>query len=326
MRIAALSLALLAGCRTAGPEPAAPEADPRCDNDRVPLDTAILVVVAHPDDDVTAFAGVIDGALRRGAEVRVVFATDGQANCTACALRFGHACSRDELDALGHVRRAESLAGLAILGVPARDVVHLGFDDGTLEPAWTRPSDPPARPTCADDHDDTHRARTGDELRAALREIVGAEPWTAVFTTHPLDGHPDHAAVARFVADALARLDRPPPHFAALLHTHGQHDCTWPAPPHPDPACASGKAPPRPTTLRYRPHDWLEPPTDAPYGDPILYCLDPHLLQGQRPPKRRAIEAHRSQLGPADVAAAMLAFVRMNEVLYRIDPGGVKPR
>jgi LmbE family N-acetylglucosaminyl deacetylase len=320
VKIAALALALFAAaCRTAAAEPVAPAADPRCDNDRVPLAPAILVVVAHPDDDVTAFAGVIHDGVRRGATVRVAFATHGQANCHACALHFGHTCTRAELDELGRVRRYEALAGLAILGVNARDVVHLGFDDGTLGAAWTRPTDPPALPRCGDD-EASRTARTGAELRKALRELVVAEPWAAVFTTHPLDGHPDHAAVARFVAATLAELDRPPPQFAAVLHTRGQHDCTWPAPPHPHPECASGKAPPQPTTLRYRPDAWLEPPIDAPYGDPILYCLD------ARPLKRRAIEAHRSQMGPADVAAAMLAFVRVNEVLYRLDPADVKVR
>ncbi len=326
MKIAVLALALLAaGCRDAE-ELATPLADPRCENDRVPLAPTILVVVAHPDDDVTAFAGVIDGALRGGAHVRVAFATDGQANCTACAIRFGHACTRAELDALGRTRRKEAIAGLAILGVHADDVVHLGFDDGTLSAAWTQPETTPASPRCDDGEEPTRSSRSGAQLSDELRELVSAEPWAAVFTTHPLDGHSDHAALAHFVASALEELDDPPPQFGAVLHPLGDHDCTWPAPAHPDPECSSGKAPPQSATLRYRPDEWLEPPDDAPYGDPILYCLDARLLEGRDPAKRRAIEAHRSQMGPADLAAAMLAFVRRNEVLYRLDPVDVKPR
>jgi LmbE family N-acetylglucosaminyl deacetylase len=281
------------------------------------------VVVAHPDDDVTAFAGILHDAVRRDARVRVAFATDGQASCSACAHMAGHSgrdpCTRAELDELGRARRREAIEGLALLGVT--DIVFLGFDDGTLGDAWAKPDTPPVLPVCGStDAERSRTAKTGSALRAELRELVEAAPWAAVFTTHPLDGHPDHAAVARFVANALAALDHPPPHFAAVLHTHGQHDCTWPAPAHPDPRCPSADAPPQPATLRYRPHDWLEPPTDASYGEPILYCLADAVLQGKRPLKRRAIEAHRSQMGPVDVAAAMLAFVRRNEIVYRIEP------
>jgi LmbE family N-acetylglucosaminyl deacetylase len=340
MRAGALAVALLAatGCReraSASPDSRRAQSrgkDPRCENAQVPIAPAILVVVAHPDDDVTAFAGIVYDAARRGARVRVVFATDGQANCGACALWAGHAgtgaCTRAELDALGRVRQREAIEGLALLGV--HDVVFLGYDDGTLGEAWAQPDRPPRLPACSTaDAPPSRTAKTGTELRAELRTLIASHEPAAVFTTHPLDGHPDHSAVARFVASAIAEVDPGPPHFAAVLHTRGQHDCTWPAPAHPHPRCPSGDAPPQPTTLRYRPHDWLEPPTDASYGEPIIYCVDDRLFQGRRPLERRAIEAHRSQMGPADVAAAMLAFVRRNEIVYRLEPGtraDVNPR
>jgi LmbE family N-acetylglucosaminyl deacetylase len=323
MRAGVLAIAMLAaaGCRSGASASPAQAADARCENAEVPIAPVILVVVAHPDDDVTAFAGILHDAVRRDSRVRVAFATDGQASCSACAHLTEHTgsdgCTRAELDELGRTRRREAIEGLAVLGV--RDIVFLGFDDGTLDDAWTKPDTPPASPLCTSIETDSPRtAKTGSALHAELRALVTAEPWAAVFTTHPLDGHPDHAAVARFVATALADLHHPPPHFAAVLHTRGQHDCKWPAPAHPDPHCPSAEAPAQPTTLRYRPHDWLEPPTDATYGEPILYCLADAMLQGERPLKRRAIEAHRSQMGPVDVAAAMLAFVRKNEIVYRI--------
>ena len=43
------------------------------------LGARLLVLAPHPDDEVLGAAGMIDAAVRRGAAVRVVVATDGEA-------------------------------------------------------------------------------------------------------------------------------------------------------------------------------------------------------------------------------------------------------
>jgi len=44
-----------------------------------PLGARLLVLAPHPDDEVLGAAGMIEAAVRRGADVRVVVATDGEA-------------------------------------------------------------------------------------------------------------------------------------------------------------------------------------------------------------------------------------------------------
>lgn len=74
----------------------------------------ILVVAPHPDDETIGAGGFLEEAVRAGAAIEVVVATDGSKR------------GRKE------VRYREILSALGKLGVPSTDVDFLNYRDGTL--------------------------------------------------------------------------------------------------------------------------------------------------------------------------------------------------
>jgi LmbE family N-acetylglucosaminyl deacetylase len=122
----------------------------------------VVVVVAHPDDEVLAAGGLLRELARLGANVRFVWATDGEASHPAST-----AIAPEEL---GRLRRAETRQALRMLGLGSAPQTWLGLPDGDLA-------------SCA------------DRLGAAVAESV--QDGDVVITTWSGDGHPDHEACGR---------------------------------------------------------------------------------------------------------------------------------
>lgn len=128
-------------------------------------DSRVVVVAAHPDDETLGAGGLIAAAAARGADVRVIVATDGEAS---------HPQSPTHTPVqLAGVRRAEVRAAVAALH-PALEPVFLGLPDGRL-----------AEHPCA------LASMLGEHVRGA----------THLVTTWVGDRHPDHEACARAVAE-----------------------------------------------------------------------------------------------------------------------------
>ena len=137
-------------------------------------------MVAHPDDEVLG-CGALVATL---SDVRVVQVTNGAPRDETHAAQAGFATRADYAAA----RRAESLAALAVAGVPASRLTNLGIDDQAV----------PA-----------HLVR----LARRLGRFVGAAD---IVLTHAYEGgHGDHDAVA-FAVHAAVRL-RPAARRPALL-------------------------------------------------------------------------------------------------------------
>ncbi len=321
-----------------------------CQNDEIDLSPVVIVVVAHPDDEVLGFGGLIDEALRAGSRVRVVIVTDGQRFCEACAFwkagrPLGEQCTNDELEAFGEVRRTESLAALRVLDVNRSAVTFLGYYDSTLKLAWQDPRSTPVPAACevGTPKATPKRVKTGAELERDLVEVFESEPSArSIFTTHPLDGHPDHAALYRFVISAGAASEHQLNVYAAVLHSHGGTDCDYPLPRSMTHACVDSDAPFKTSNLtdRYVPEAVSLPPTDADYGRPLNFCLNPKMYEGAPPLKRAAIDAYQTQLGTITRDAGLLdaryvgwtdrvgylfSFVRRNEVFYLNPPVPGRP-
>lgn len=129
----------------------------------------VLVLAAHPDDEVLGVGGLVHLLSRAGASLRFVWATDGEASHPGSASPV--------VGQLPVLRRQESAAALAELGVVDAPSEHLGLPDGAL-------------------------AGLEHDLAMALDPLVTAgdlllAPWSG-------DGHPDHEAVGR-VARSLGR-------------------------------------------------------------------------------------------------------------------------
>lgn len=129
----------------------------------------VLVLAAHPDDESMGCGGTIALLAGAGADVSVVFASDGEATIgspRAPALT-------------ATLRRREAAAACQILGV-TRAPVFLGHPDGALPDAV-------------------------DALAASLTALVAQRRPEALLVPWFLDGHADHRALT----EVLSRADLP---------------------------------------------------------------------------------------------------------------------
>lgn len=155
-----------------------------------------MVVAPHPDDEALGTGGLIHRAVRRGAEVQVVFLTSGDGFALCAAERYRCWPTVAARQRLAEEREGEAIASLARLGVSASQVAFLRLPDrglarvagpDTLTSALAWPVDYVYYPDAADDHLD-HRAthhlvrRALESRRGEVRELTylihhGRWPW-----------------------------------------------------------------------------------------------------------------------------------------------------
>ncbi|MGH8171564.1 MAG: PIG-L deacetylase family protein [Rhodanobacteraceae bacterium] len=144
----------------------------------------LLVFAPHPDDETLATGELIQLAVRVGAAVRVVFATDGDNNpwpqrWFERRLRIGP----EERARWGERRRGEARSALEKLGVDAASARFLGWSDLGL----------------------TERLITDDSAIDALAGELEAFVPTHVAMPSLRDRHPDHGALRVMVDLAMAK-------------------------------------------------------------------------------------------------------------------------
>ncbi|WP_372426305.1 PIG-L deacetylase family protein [Salinarimonas chemoclinalis] len=128
-----------------------------------PVETHVMLVVAHPDDETI----VLGAQMPRLPRLEIVTVTDG----APADLRDAAAQGFATREAYAQARRREQAAAVALAGIREEALGHLGFRDQT----------------CA------HRLA---DLCAALAALVAARA-PEIVVTHALEGgHPDHDAVA----------------------------------------------------------------------------------------------------------------------------------
>jgi LmbE family N-acetylglucosaminyl deacetylase len=266
----------------------------------------VVVVAPHPDDETIAAGGLIRRLVGAGATVQVVFVTsgDGYPDAVRASLHGRPPDAADYL-AYGSLRRREALDATRRLGLSRAAVHFLAFPDGGLDALWqshwgrdrpyTSPytgSDSPPYPGVVD----PHAEYDGQDLTAALSEVLAAAHPTLVVMPHPDDVHLDHAATARFVVEAIERLHARHvlPRDLELI-TYLVHDPLWP----PTAAETATLPPPR----RIHDTEWLQFPLSA----------------EEQAAKAAALRAYASQL--AFMPDLLARFLRPNELFGRVDPG-----
>lgn len=78
----------------------------------------VMILVPHEDDDINLAGGVIEEYLKYGSEVYVVFTTNGDGD------------ERFDMSKMGYTRINEAIKALAVLGVPEKNIIFLGYGDG----------------------------------------------------------------------------------------------------------------------------------------------------------------------------------------------------
>lgn len=165
----------------------------------------ILFLAPHPDDESLAAGGLLQRAVSAGAEVAIVFASNGDRNPwpqRAIEKKWRiRACERARW---GERRRAEALVALDRLGLPRASAVMLGFPDQGFTAALLSPNNPP--------------------LAALIEVITTFQP--SLFIAPSLgDRHPDHnalAVIARLALDDAGYRDSDCRLLHYVIHRNGQ--------------------------------------------------------------------------------------------------------
>jgi LmbE family N-acetylglucosaminyl deacetylase len=130
-----------------------------------------LVLAPHQDDETLGCGATILRKTRVGAEVRVLFASDG---------RYSHRSSLLTPDQLARRREQESVEACERLGVPGERVMHLRLEETGL-------------------------AEQKDAIGRGICRVLSDFDPQEIYFTSALDGHPDHVALAEATVDLVAR-------------------------------------------------------------------------------------------------------------------------
>jgi len=260
----------------------------------------VLILAPHPDDEAIACGGVIQQALEAGAQVKVVYLTNGDHNQFAFIVYEKRITFRQgEFIHMGEVRQKEAKAAMALLGLSENNLIFLGYPDfGTLamfNQYWlarkpyrdflTRISSVPYKQNLS--YGALYKA--GNILNDLKRVLIAYEP-NKIFVSHPADVNGDHRALYLFMEVALRDLKKvviSPKIYPYLIHCVG-----WPLP------------------RNYHPELGLQAPKQfLNFG--IIWSVLP-LTSEQLDKKYRAILSYKSQTQSS--AFYLLSFGRRNEL------------
>jgi LmbE family N-acetylglucosaminyl deacetylase len=270
------------------------EMEPFDKNDR------ILIVAPHPDDEAIGCSGLIQHALKAGAQLKVVYLTNGDHNELAFIVYEKRLVFRkSQFLYMGSLRRQESINAMKSLGVQEDNLIFLGYPDfGTFtifnkfwqtkkafKNMFTRVNKVPYK------KDLSYGAPyVGESILSDFKKVLLNYKPTKIFVSHPADVNVDHKSAYLFLQVALLDLGKEAADFKVypyLIHCVG-----WPKPRH------------------YHPELDLEPPNK--FKDSQINWLKISLAPEELDKKHRMILFYRSQT--ASSAFYLLAFARKNEL------------
>ena len=133
-----------------------------------------IIFSPHQDDETLGCGGTIVRKREAGAEVKIVFMTDGSQS---------HHQWIDESELIS-LRQTEAIKAARTLKVASEDVVFLGFRDGELSSSMT-------------------------EAIARVEDLLGSNRPQQVFIPYIRETHPDHLATNQIVLAALKNYQLP---------------------------------------------------------------------------------------------------------------------
>lgn len=274
--------------------PDVPQIEPIKKEDR------ILIFAPHPDDETLGTAGIIQKAVAAGAQVRVMYLTNGEHNQLAFIVyekRF--VIKQKALIEMGELRRREAIAAMGLLGVPEENLIFLGYPDfgtmaiflkywGDIKPfknMLTRIARVPYEDSLT-----PNALYKGESILWDIESVLRKYKPTRVFVTNPVDTNRDHRAAYLFLQVALWDLKGqiPEPKICPYLI----HCYSWPLP------------------RNYHPGLYINIPKLLEKSPIIWQSSD--LSNKETEKKYEAVRLYKSQC--ADSAFYLTAFARRNEL------------
>lgn len=161
-------------------------------------DTRILILAPHPDDECLGTGGLIQKALAKGANIKVIFITNGDNNpWPQRYLEKRWSIGSDEKTRWGQRRKIEAQNSLEILGASKVATVFLGLPDAGVLNLW----------------------KEGDHslLDNLTKEFIAWQPTLLVLPSE-FDRHSDHRATHLYGRKALAETSNKCPVITYLIH------------------------------------------------------------------------------------------------------------
>ena len=139
-----------------------------------PQDEKVLVLAPHMDDEVIGCGGTLYKHILKGADITVVFLTDGKAGSGTL---LNHSVSERRIKELEltEIRKKESKIALKTLGI--KEGIFLSGEDSNLH--------------------------SNDIINDELKMILNKVRPELVYLPFFLEEHPDHRAVSRILLDAV---------------------------------------------------------------------------------------------------------------------------
>lgn len=274
---------------------------------------SLMVIVPHQDDEILMTAGIIRHAVNGEIPMEIVMATNGDYGC------------RDF--SAGRARLLETIKGLALLGVPAKNLHILGYadtgmpeeesflthlyeeqDSKKIYPSWCS-----ERTYGLLEKAEFHMEKYGDHasycrenFRQDLKEIIQEKKPACIITTSEWDVHGDHSGLYRFVCEILDELKEEeqyePLFYTGLVHSPAG-DENWPL---------------RETSVFDCPKG-LEDVTSLKWKERLCVPVPEEMLleKGKDNLKLRALLQYETALEP-NAYEFLMSFVKEEEVLWKM--------
>lgn len=178
-------------------------------------DSKILIAAPHIDDEVIATGGLIQKAIKAGAEIKIIYLTNGDNNLNSVIvdedknLKIGP----DDFITLGETRMAEGRQAAKDLGLSDKNLEFLGYPDQGLSQLFNNYYSADKKYSAKgikftyNPYAGTYRSKqdyNGENIVNDLSTIMNSFQPNILIIPHPLDQHPDHKATFRFFDKVLA--------------------------------------------------------------------------------------------------------------------------
>jgi LmbE family N-acetylglucosaminyl deacetylase len=203
-------------------------------------DDRVAVIAPHPDDEALACGGLLQQAVAAGAQIRVIYITNGDHNQIAFKLRSGALfMTGSGYRRFGEKRHGEAIAATTRLGLQSDQLVFLGYPDWGLQRLWrdywddAKPFRSDATRTNAVPYKQNYSYQQPyrpEALFGDLKTLLIQFRPTKIFAPHPAEGNADHRATANFTR--LALLDMEADDLRPQLFHYVIHFGDWPKPYH----------------------------------------------------------------------------------------------